>query len=147
MKFRMAGLTLAVILLANQSLLAAPQWQQTLIDDGWVEIKRKLKDFADYTWYGQSNQSRSTVGYVYYLRPGGKTGVLRTPDGKTYVDHRQEGKNGRICSLIKELRGGKQYCGNTLWKRDDLYMFTNPDGRVIHTWKWTKGNAEGFILD
>ena len=125
----------------------AAKWKQDLLAEGWVEVKRKLTDFTDYTWYGQANKYRSTKGYVYYLTPSGKTGRLRTPSGRTFVDYRTEGTDGKICSLVRELRGGRRLCGNTLWKRGELYLFTNPAGRVIHVWKWKKGNLEGFALD
>lgn len=137
-------MTLVVVLAAQTSAFAAPDWQQRLISDGWVELKRKLTDFTDHTWYGQPNRYRSTEGFVYYLRPGGRNGVLRMPNGNTFIDHRREGKDGKICSLIRELRGGREYCGNRLWKRGKLYLFTNPAGRVIHVWKWKKGNLENF---
>ena len=147
MRWRYCWLVLVTLWVSDASAGAVLEWQRKLIGDGWVEIRRKLTDFTDHTWYGQKNETRSTEGWVYYLRPDGNTGVLRAPNGKTYVDHRSEGADGKICSLIKELRGGKQYCGNSLWKRGDLYMFTNPDGGTIHTWKWQKGNPEDFALD
>ncbi len=124
--------------------LAAPAWRAELIADGWVEIKRKLTDFTDHTWYGSRHKLRNTEGWIYYLRPDGRTSVLRSPDGKTYIDHRREGEGGRICSRIAGLRGGREVCGNTLWHRGDLYIFTDPTGQVIHAWTWQKGNPEGF---
>lgn len=96
MTLRIVGLALIATLAVHQSALGASKWQQKLIDGGWVEVKRKLTDFTDPTWYGQRNEIRSTEGYVYYLRPNGKTGLLRTPNGKTYIDYRREGKEGRI---------------------------------------------------
>ena len=138
---------MVVVFAAKGPVFATSDWRHKRIDDGWTEIKRKLTDFTDHTWYGQHNEFRSTAGWIYYLRPGGNTGVLRGPDGRIYIDYRREGEDGRIFSLIKELRGGRQFCGNTLWRRDGLYLFTNPSGQVIHTWKWVEGNPEGFEVE
>ncbi len=102
-------------------------------------------DRADTTWYGQQGKNQSRENWILYVdSTGEKIYFSFIKVGLIHIGTRSEGEDGKICVQWKDLLGGKKRCGNSLWKKGEMYVTVNEYGFENTRWKIEKGNLENF---